>query len=125
MLNNWTGMGRLVKDPEYRTTQSGVPVVNFTIACDTDFGEKHTDFISIVAWRQTAEFVSRYFKKGSMAIITGRLQSRKWEDRDGNKRTDWDIIADRIYFGEKRQESTAAPNVQYEEIQEDDGELPF
>ena len=92
MLNHIVRMGRLTRDPELRYTQSQLPVVSFSIACDRDFGgrdgsEKQTDFIDIVAWRSTAEFVSKFFTKGSMAVVSGRLQIRDWNDRDGNKRT--------------------------------------
>ena len=91
MLNHITVMGRLVRDPAIRYTQSGLPVTSFTVACDRDFkdkatGEKATDFIDIVAWRSTAEFVTRYFSKGRMAVVDGRLQLRDWTDRDGNRR---------------------------------------
>ena len=91
MLNRIVIMGRLVRDPELRRTQSGIAVTSFRIACDRDFksqnGEKGTDWIDVVAWRQTAEFVSKYFAKGRMAVVEGRLQSRDWTDKDGNKRT--------------------------------------
>ena len=112
MLNHITIMGRLTAEPELRTTNSGVSVASFTVACERDFaqgGQKETDFVSCVAWRQTGEFVSRYFNKGSMIVVSGRLQSRKWEDRDVNKRIAWEINADRCYFGEsRRQEDTRA-----------------
>ena len=107
MLNHITIMGRLTRDPELRSTQSGVSVTSFTVAVDRDFGgrdggERQTDFIDCVAWRQTGEFVSKYFHKGSMIVVSGRLQSRKWQDRDGNNRTSWEINADNVYFGESR-----------------------
>ena len=110
MLNHITIMGRLVRDPELRSTQSGVSVASFTVACDRDFGgrdggDKQTDFIDCVAWRQTGEFVSKYFRKGSMIVVSGRLQSRKWQDRDGNNRTNWEVNADNVYFGESRRDS--------------------
>jgi single-strand DNA-binding protein len=110
MLNHITIMGRLTRDPELRTTQSGVSVTSFTVAVDRDFGgrdggERQTDFIDCVAWRQTGEFVSKYFHKGSMIVVSGRLQSRKWQDRDGNNRTNWEIQADNVYFGESRRDS--------------------
>ncbi len=109
MLNHITIMGRLTRDPEMRTTQSGVSVVSFTAACDRDFGgrdgsERQTDFIDCVAWRSTGEFVSKYFRKGSMIVVSGRLQSRKWQDRDGNNRTSWEVVADNVYFGESRRD---------------------
>lgn len=114
MLNTITIMGRLTRDPELRYTQSQTPVASFTVACERDFAgqdqEKVTDFIDCVAWRQGGEFVSKYFHKGSMIIVDGRLQSRKWEDRDGNKRVSWEINAEHCYFGEsKRSEDSTAP----------------
>lgn len=113
MLNHITIMGRLTRDPELRSTQSGVTVASFTVAVDRDYadqsGSRETDFIDCVGWRQTGEFVSKYFSKGSMIVVDGRLQSRHWQDRDGNKRTNWEINADRCYFGEaKRDTSTSA-----------------
>ncbi|MBR1660271.1 MAG: single-stranded DNA-binding protein [Oscillospiraceae bacterium] len=107
MLNQIVLMGRLVRDPEMRYTQSQTPVCSFRIAVDRDFGgrdgaERQTDFIDIVAWRQSAEFVSKYFTKGSMIIVVGRLQMRDWTDRDGNKRTSAEVQADRVMFGETR-----------------------
>jgi single-strand DNA-binding protein len=106
MLNRIIIMGRLTAAPELKTTQSGVSVVSFTVACERDFGsgEKQTDFIDCTAWRGTAEFVSKYFRKGSMIVVSGRLQSRKWQDRDGNNRTNWEIQADNVYFGESRRD---------------------
>lgn len=117
MLNHITIMGRLTRDPELRTTQSGVNVASFTVAVDRDFaqgGQRETDFIDCVGWRQTGEFVSKYFQKGSMIVVDGRLQSRHWEDRDGNKRVNWEINADRCYFGEAKRDgeriaTSAAP----------------
>lgn len=115
MLNHIDLMGRLVRDPELRYTQSQLPVVSFRIAVDRDFGgrdggEKQADFIDIVAWRNTAEFVSKYFTKGSMAVISGRLQMRDWTDRDGNKRTSAEVVADNVYFGDsKRNRDDNAP----------------
>ena len=110
MLNHIVIMGRLTRDPELRTTQAGVSVTSFSVAVDRDFGgrdggERQTDFIDCVAWRQTGEFVSRYFHKGSMIVVSGRLQSRKWQDREGNNRTNWEIQADNVYFGESRNSS--------------------
>ena len=105
MLNHIVIMGRLTKDPELRYTQNQTPVASFTVAVDRDFGEKQTDFIACTAWRQGAEFISKYFQKGSMIVVSGSLQSRQWEDRDGNKRTSWEINVDHSYFGEaKRRE---------------------
>ena len=110
MLNHIVIMGRLTRDVELRSTQSGVSVASFTVAVDRNFsgrdgGEKQTDFIDCVAWRQTGEFVSKYFRRGSMIVVSGRLQSRKWQDRDGNNRTNWEVNADNVYFGESRRDS--------------------
>ena len=107
MLNHITIMGRLTRDPELRRTGSGVAVASFTVAVDRDFGknengEKETDFIDCVAWRQTGEFVSKYFTKGSMIVVSGRLQIRGWTDKDGNKRRTAEVVADNCYFGESR-----------------------
>lgn len=99
MLNNAIVMGRLVKDPEVRYTQSQKAVVSFTIACDRDKGEG-TDFIDCVAWEKTAEFISKYFFKGSMIIVCGHLNQRSWEDKDGKKRSSYEVTAERVYFGE-------------------------
>ncbi len=103
MLNHIVLMGRLTRDPELRYTQSQIPVASMRIAVDRDFGrgeDRQTDFIDIVAWRQTAEFVSKYFHKGSMMVVSGRLQMRDWTDKDGNKRTSAEVVADNVYFGE-------------------------
>ena len=110
MLNHIVIMGRMVRDPELRRTGSGVAVASFTVAVDRDFadkqsGEKETDFIDCVAWRQTGEFVSKYFKKGSMIAVSGRLQIRSWTDKDGNKRRNAEIIADNCYFGNTKKET--------------------
>lgn len=107
MLNHITIMGRLVADPELRYTQSGVAVASFRVAVDRDYqprdgGEKQTDFINVVAWRQTGEFVSKYFSKGSMIVVSGRLQMRDWTDKEGGKRTTAEVVADNVYFGETR-----------------------
>lgn len=106
-LNVCTIMGRLVRDPELRRTGSGVAVASFTIAVDRDYNpkdgaEKETDFIDCVAWRATGEFVSKYFQKGSMAIVSGRLHIRTWTDKDGNKRRNAEVIADSVYFGDSK-----------------------
>ena len=113
MLNKVIVMGRLTKDPELRRTQSGHAVASFSIACDRDFGsrengEKETDFIDIVAWRNTAEFVSKYFAKGRMAVISGRLQIRSWTDKEGNGRRSAEILADSVYFGDSKPGGQAA-----------------
>ena len=110
MLNRIIIMGRLVRDPELRTTQSGTAVTSFTLAVDRDFksrdsGEKSTDFIDVVAWRQTAEFVCKYFSKGRMAVTEGRLQIREWKDRDGNNRRTAEVVADNVYFGDSKRDS--------------------
>ena len=107
MLNHITIMGRLTRDPELRRTGSGIAVASFTVAVDRDFGgrdggEKETDFIDCVAWRQTGEFVSKYFTKGSMIVVSGRLQIRNWTDKDGNKRRTAEVVADNCYFGESK-----------------------
>ena len=158
MLNHIVVMGRLTRDPELRTTQSGVNVASFTVAVDRDFGgrdgaERQTDFFDCAAWRQTGEFVSKYFQKGRMIVVSGRMQSRKYQDREGNNRTAWEIQADNVYFGDSKRDSDNAGYSQssstgqssysrgsdsprqsapvppvtpspFEEL-EDDGELPF
>lgn len=110
MLNRIVLMGRLTRDPELRHTQAGTAVASFSIAVDRDFkdrttGEKVTDFIDIVAWRQTAEFVSRYFAKGRMAVVEGRLQLRDWTDKEGNKRRSAEVVAENIYFGDSKRDT--------------------
>ena len=110
MLNHITIMGRLTRDPELRRTGSGVAVASFTVAVDRDFGgrdggEKETDFIDCVAWRQTGEFVSKYFTKGRMIVVSGRLQIRNWTDKEGNKRRSAEVVADNCYFGDSKRES--------------------
>lgn len=114
MLNRIIIMGRMVRDPELRTTQSGTSVTSFTLAVDRDFkgqtGEKETDFIDVVAWRQTAEFVCKYFAKGRMAIAEGRLQIREWKDKDGNNRRTAEVVADNVYFGDSKRDEGNAPN---------------
>ena len=110
MLNHITIMGRLTRDPELRRTGSGTAVASFTVAVDRDFGgrdggEKETDFIDCVAWRSTGEFVSKYFTKGSMIVVSGRLQIRSWTDKDGNKRRTAEVVADNCYFGESKRSS--------------------
>ena len=131
MLNNIVIMGRLTRDPELRRTSSGVAVASFTLACERDFaaqGEaRGTDFIDIVVWRYTAEFVEKYFSKGQMAIVTGRLQFRNWEDKEGNKRRSAEILADHVYFGEGKKDraETYEPQGEFNEITDDDPNLPF
>lgn len=139
MLNRIVLMGRLTRDPELRRTGSGTAVSSFSIAVDRDFkgqgGEKETDFIDIVAWRNTAEFVSKYFTKGRMAVVEGRLQIRDWKDKEGNNRRSAEVVADNVYFGDSKRDGDAvggsytggqtAQSGGFNEIDEDDGELPF
>ena len=110
MLNHITIMGRLTRDPELRRTGSGIAVASFSLAVDRDYspkdgGERETDFIDCVAWRQTGEFVSKYFTKGRMAVVSGRLQIRGWTDKDGNKRRSAEVVADNVYFGDSKRDS--------------------
>lgn len=124
MLNTITIQGRLTRDPELRYTQNNTPVTSFTVACERDFGDKQVDYIDCVAWRHSAEFVDKYFSKGSMATVAGRLQSRSWQDKDGNKRVNWEINAEHVYFGEsKRSDVAAAPKLV--EADDFDEDLPF
>ena len=153
MLNKIIIMGRLTRDPELRRTQTGTPVASFSLAVDRDFkdkstGERATDFIDVVAWRQTGEFVSRFFTKGRMAVVEGRLQMRDWTDKEGNKRRSAEVVADNVYFADSKREGdggysapaySAAPadysapsgysvpseGDQFAELSGDDGELPF
>ena len=112
MLNHIVLMGRLTRDPELRRTGSGVAVASFTLAVDRDYAaqgaEKETDFVDIVAWRSTAEFVSKYFSKGRMAVVSGRLQIRNWQDKEGNKRRSAEVVADNVYFGESKRGNEGA-----------------
>lgn len=138
MLNHITAAGRLTKDPELRRTQNGVAVASFTIACDRDIkdasGNKQTDFIDCVAWRNTAEFVDKYFTRGRMAIVSGRLQMREWTDKSGAKRKNAEILAENVYFAdskraventEKNETKEAAQTVDFDQVEIDDDELPF
>ena len=148
MLNRIILMGRLTRDPELRHTQSGTAVASFSLAVDRDFksrdsGEKTTDFIDVVAWRNTAEFVSKYFAKGRMAVVEGRLQIRDWTDRDGGKRRSAEVVADNVYFGDSKRDGESGgsfsrpappPPVDYRipagahqvaELADDHGDLPF
>ena len=144
MLNHITLMGRLTRDPELRYTQSNTAVASFSLAVERDFGsreDRQTDFIDCVAWRQTGEFVSKYFQKGSMAVVSGRLQIRDWTDRDNNKRRSAEVVVENIYFGESkkpRDNASAAPmrsnggfepaasrGSAFAELDDGDGELPF
>lgn len=137
-LNRINVMGRMVSDPELRRTNSGVAVTSFTLAVDRDYtkdgAEKETDFIDCVAWKNTAEFVSKYFSKGRMAVVSGRLQIRSWTDKDGNKRRNAEVVADNVYFadskkdaGEKYEAATnqSALEPDYPAIYGDDEQLPF
>ena len=134
MLNKVILMGRLTRDPELRRTNSGTPVTSFTIAVDRDFkdqnGEKETDFVDVVVWRNTAEFVSKYFSKGRVAIVEGRLQIRNWE-KDNVKHRNAEVVAENVYFGDSKTEGKTqaqnfgALNDRMNEIAEDDGYLPF
>ena len=131
MLNKCFLLGRMTKDPEIRRTNGGTAVTSFTLAVDRDFktnGEKETDFIDVVAWRNTAEFVSKYFSKGRMAIVEGRLQIRDWTDKNGNKRRTAEVVADNVYFGDSKRENKEDPEYKQADlakISEEDGELPF
>ena len=131
MLNHVVLMGRLTRDPELKQTGSGVNVARFSLAVERDFksqgGEKQTDFIDCVAWRNTAEFVSKYFTKGRMAVVSGSLQIRDWTDKDGNKRRSAEVQADNVYFGDSKRDGAApvtATGEQYP-ISDDESELPF
>ena len=151
MLNHIVIMGRLTRDPELRRTGSGVAVTSFTLAVDRDFAsqgsERETDFIDCVAWRQTGEFVSKYFTKGRMAVVSGRLQIRNWTDKEGNKRRTAEVVADNVYFGDSRRDgdatgatyaapaapafdgysapSATAPASDFAMLSDDDAQLPF
>jgi len=134
MLNHITIMGRLTKEPEVRFTQTGKQVASFTLAVDRDFaakdgGAKETDFISCVAWGTTADFVYKYFRKGSMAVLSGRLQIREWTDKDGGKRRTAEVVTENIYFGEKKGNGGAGADAKPANgsFAEDagEGELPF
>ena len=148
MLNHIVIMGRLTRDPELRRTGTGVAVTSFTVAVDRDFGknengEKETDFIDCVAWRQTGEFVSKYFTKGRMAVGSGRLQIRSWTDKDGNKRRTAEVVAENVYFGDSKRDgdtagsytspdpgyggytAPATPASDFAMLSDDDAQLPF
>ena len=136
MLNRTIIMGRLGNDPEIRRTQTGTPVVSFRLAVDRDFkdkstGKRTTDWIEVVAWRSTAEFVSRYFTKGRIAVVEGGLQLRDWTDKNGNKRTSAEVLAENVYFGDSKRDGGATGEYgpadldQFSELSDDDGELPF
>lgn len=124
MLNQIVLMGRLTKDPEYRQTQSGVSVARFTLAVDRDANKEETDFVDVVAWRAAADFVHKYFSKGRMAVVVGRLQIRDWTDKNGQKHRSAEVVSDRVYFGDSKREN-ANPASQLSELEDDDGDLPF
>lgn len=151
MLNHIVIMGRLTRDPDVRRTPNGTSVTSFSLAVDRDFGsrdgEKATDFIDCVAWRNTADFVGKYFTKGRMAIVSGRLQIRDWTDKDGNKRRSAEVVADNVYFGDSKKDresgsgeyfspsyenqyasegyNTPVTGSNFAELDGDDGDLPF
>ena len=139
MLNHIVLMGRLTRDPELRRTGSGTAVASFSIAVDRDFAaqgaERETDFIDIVAWRSTAEFVSKYFTKGRMAVVSGRLQIRNWNDKEGNKHRTAEVVADNVYFGDSKRDGApaeqsfsapaSAPVSDFAMLEGDDSDLPF
>jgi len=144
-LNRITIMGRLTRDPERRETQSGIAVTSFTLAVDRDFKsdgeERKVDFIDCVAWRHTADFVAKYFDKGKMAVVDGRLELRDWKDKDGNNRRSAEVIANSVYFGDSKKDEGGGGNgfrneshqtapaqeltQDFEQIDIDDGDLPF
>lgn len=125
MLNHIDIAGRLVRDPETRETNSGKAVATFAIACDRDYGEKQTDFMTVVAWERTAQFVSNYFKQGDAIIISGRLQMRQWKDRDEKTHTVHEIVAEHAYFGGSKRNDAPQQEQTFTEDTEDDGHLPF
>ena len=139
MLNHIVLMGRLTRDPELRRTGSGTAVASFTIACDRDFsskdgGERETDFIDCVAWRQTGEVVSKYFTKGRMIVVSGRLQVRKWKNKEGENRYTTEVVADNVYFGDSKKEESnsygaapypTAPASDFAMLDDEDAQLPF
>lgn len=131
MLNSVIIMGRLTRDPELRRTQSGTAVTSFSLAVDRDFksqsGEKETDFIDVVAWRNTGEFAAKYLAKGRMAAVEGRIQVRDWQDKDGNRRKSVEVVADNVYFADSKRDSKpqeSRDDHEFDEI-EDDGDFPF
>ena len=125
MLNHITIMGRIGTDIELRRTGNNVAVASFTLACDRDFksgGEKETDWLDVVAWRNTAEFIQKYFAKGKQIVISGRLQTRPWTDKEGNKRKSVEIVADNAYFAESK---NTTPAQSFAPIEDEDSDLPF
>lgn len=133
-LNHITIQGRMVRDPELRRTQSGKAVTSFTLACDRDFKADDgptADFVDVVTWGSAAEFVAKYFTKGRMAVVSGRLQIRGWTDKDGNKRRATEIVADHVYFGDSKREQSDSNDIglqvpaEFAQLDDDDSELPF
>lgn len=136
MLNHIVLMGRLTRDPELRRTQSGIAVASFTLAVDQDYkaqdGDRGVDFINIVAWRGTAEFAQKYFEKGQMAVVSGRLSTRNYEDKNGNKRTAYEVVASNIYFGSSKQGTDSGGRFSapyggsgFSMLEDDDPDLPY
>lgn len=130
MLNRVCLMGRLTRDPELRQTQNGVSVTTFTLAVDRNYqadkNNRQADFINIVAWRHTAEFAEKYFTKGQLAAVEGSIQTRSYQDKDGNSRTAFEVVADQVYFAEKKNTNAAQPDISsFEEFDDADGDLPF
>lgn len=134
MLNHIVLMGRLTRDPELRRTGSGTAVASFSLAVERDYApqgqDRETDFIDVVAWRSTAEFVDKYFTKGQMAVVSGRLQIRSWTDKEGNKRRTAEVVADNVYFGEPKRDgqpekASAAPPQDFALLEDDDPEMQF
>lgn len=130
MLNHVTLQGRICNDIELRRTGSGAAVASFTLAVDRDFksanGEKETDFIEVVAWKNTAEFVQKYFGKGKMAVVSGRLQIRSWTDKEGHKRKTAEVVAENVYFCDSKKDSGSnAPTQDFGYLEEPDANLPF
>ena len=129
MLNTITMGGRICNELELKTTNTGTEVCSFTIACERDFknqnGERQTDFVDVVTFGNTANFVSKYFSKGRMAIVNGRLQTRTWEDQNGNKRKAVEIIADNVYFGDSKTDNQNTNTASYGDVTDFQGDLPF
>lgn len=130
MLNKVILIGRLTSDPELRHTQSNTPVTSFTLAVDRSYKDKQTDFIDVVAWRSTAEFAFKYFRKGQLVAVVGSIQTRTWEDKQGSKRKSVEVVADEVHFAEPKRNARASDPVaamadEFSDISADDGELPF
>ena len=129
MLNKAILMGRLTGDPELKTTPSGASVTSFSLAVERDYksgDERKTDFITVVAWRNTAEFICRYFQKGRLMAVEGRIETRKYTDKQGNSRTAFEVVADKVFFcGDKQQNAAVKPQTDFEPVEIDDEDLPF